>query len=235
MAGEPFHILVVDDDTRLRELLRRYLTQEGLRVTSAMDAADASAKLATILFDLMVCDVMMPGEDGFSLMRRLRQDRKLKNLPVLFLTARNEAQDRITGLEAGSDDYLVKPFEPKELLLRIQAILRRSPREEAPSELWIGRWLYDRARDSLRHGEEFVRLTDVEASLLKILAEIPGEAISREELVRKSTLPINDRTVDVQVTRLRRKIEPDPKQPRYLVTVRGEGYMLLPEKDKTIP
>ncbi|MBI3418516.1 MAG: response regulator transcription factor [Proteobacteria bacterium] len=226
------HILVVDDDKRLRDLLRQYLMDQGYLVSTAVNSADALQKLQAVLFDLVVLDVMMPGEDGFALTRRLRQERAFKNLPILFLTARGESADRITGLEAGSDDYLIKPFEPRELQLRIAAILRRVPKDEQSPEVWIGRWLYDRVRGELRDATDILRLTDVEASLLKILAEAPGETISREELVKRSNLPVNDRTVDVQVTRLRRKIEPDPKQPRYLVTVRGEGYRLLPEREK---
>jgi two-component system phosphate regulon response regulator OmpR len=233
MPEQP-HILVVDDDRRLRELLRRYLSGEGYRVTSADSAADAEAKLGTIIFDLMVLDVMMPGEDGIRLTQRLRKSPSpLRHLPILLLTARGESPERIEGLEAGSDDYLVKPFEPRELLLRIQAVLRRAP-ADAAKEMWIGRWRYDMARGELRDHEKTLRLTEAESGLLKILAGIPGETISRGDLVRLSALPINDRSVDVQVTRLRRKIEPDPKQPRYLVTVRGEGYMLLPDKEKPV-
>lgn len=227
------HILVVDDDRRLRDLLRKYLMDQNVMVSTATDAKDAADKLAAAQFDLMVLDVMMPGEDGFSFTKRLRESRKTRDLPILLLTARGESDDRINGLEAGSDDYLVKPFEPRELQLRIQAILRRRPNDGAQKEIWIGRWCYDMARSELRDETDVVRLTEVEASLMKVFAQYPGEAISREQLVERSSIPINDRTVDVQVTRLRRKIEPDPRQPRYLVTVRGEGYMLLPEREKT--
>jgi two-component system phosphate regulon response regulator OmpR len=225
------HILVVDDDRRLRDLLRKYLMDQNVMVSTATDAADAEAKLEAAQFDLMVLDVMMPGEDGYAFTKRLRGERKTRDLPILLLTARAESDDRINGLEAGSDDYLVKPFEPRELQLRINAILRRRPAATGQKEVWIGRWQYDASRNELRDETDVVRLTDVEASLMKVFAEYPGEAISREQLVERSALPINDRTVDVQVTRLRRKIEPDPKQPRYLVTVRGEGYMLLPERE----
>jgi two-component system phosphate regulon response regulator OmpR len=226
------HILVVDDDRRLRDLLRKTLMDQDVMVSTAVDAKDAEAKLATCAFDLMVLDVMMPGEDGFAFTKRLRENLATRNLPILLLTARGEAGDRIGGLEAGSDDYLVKPFEPRELQLRIKAILRRKPAQAEQSPIWLGRWLYDRERNELRDNGDVMRLTDVEASLLKVFVEYTGQAISREQLVERSALPINDRTVDVQVTRLRRKIEPDPRQPRYLVTVRGEGYMLLPEKEK---
>lgn len=226
------HILVVDDDKRLRELLRKTLMEQNLMVSTASDAQDAEAKLATCAFDLMVLDVMMPGEDGMAFTRRLREKRETRQLPILLLTARAESGDRIEGLEAGSDDYLVKPFEPRELLLRIQAILRRRPADNTSKAIWLGRWLYDGARGELRDETEVVRLTDVEASLMKVFSQYVGESISREQLVERSSLPINDRTVDVQVTRLRRKIEPDPKQPRYLITVRGEGYRLMPEREK---
>ncbi len=227
------HILVVDDDKRLRELLRKYLVDHGYLVTTAHDAADAAQKLQTIKVNLMVVDVMMPGEDGFAFTKKIRSHKELKDLPILLLTARGEKEDRISGLEAGSDDYLVKPFEPKELVLRVGAILRRAPKEkDGQKEIWIGHWQFDVERGELRGDGNIQRLTDVETSLLKVLAKAPGETISREDMAVRSTLPINDRTIDVQVTRLRRKIEPDPKQPRYLVTVRGGGYMLLPERDK---
>lgn len=224
------HILVVDDDKRLRELISRYLTENGFLVTTALHADDARAKIEAVTFDLIVLDVMMPGMDGYSFTKELRQARLTANQPILLLTARGEKDDRIAGLEAGSDDYLVKPFEPRELLLRIQAILRRVPKEKTDKDIWFGSLYYDAARDELRDESEVIRLSQVEAGLLKLLAESAGRVISREQLVERSTVPINDRTVDVQVTRLRRKIEADPTKPRYLVTVRGEGYMLMPEK-----
>ena len=228
------HILVIDDDKRLRELLRKYLIDNGYLVTTAQDAQDAARKLEAIDVNLLVVDVMMPGEDGFSFTRKIRQDKQLKHLPILLLTARGEKEDRISGLEAGSDDYLVKPFEPRELVLRVNAILRRAPKDkDGQKQIWIGRWQFDPERGELRDNDQTQRLTDVEATLLKVLAKAAGETISREEIALRSTLPINDRTIDVQVTRLRRKIEPDPKQPRYLITVRGGGYMLLPERSQT--
>lgn len=227
------HILVVDDDRRLRDLLRKYLVDRGYLVTTAQDAGDAARKLDAICVDLMVMDVMMPGDDGINFTKTIRQHKRLKHLPILLLTARSEKEDRIAGLEAGSDDYLAKPFEPRELVLRVEAILRRMPKDkDRQKEIWLGRWQFDMERGELRDGGTIQRLTDVEASLLKVLARMPGETVSREDMAVRSVLPINDRTIDVQVTRLRRKIEPDPKQPRYLVTVRGEGYMLLPERDK---
>jgi two-component system phosphate regulon response regulator OmpR len=221
------HILVVDDDVRLRELLRRYLVDNGFMATAASDAADARAKLKALAFDLIVLDVMMPGESGLELTRSLRAE---STVPILLLTARGEAEDRIVGLEAGADDYLAKPFEPRELVLRINAILRRVPRPEEPATgLRVGLWSFHPDRYELRAGENVVRLTSVENSLLKILAAAPGETVSREDLAERSGAVVNARTIDVQVTRLRRKIEADPRMPRYLQTVRGEGYVLWPD------
>jgi len=226
------HILVVDDDDRLRSLLRRYLAEQGFVVTTAIHAADARAKLQSLRYDLMVLDVMMPGETGFAFTQSLRGDTKssAKQLPILLLTARSESADRIEGFESGADDYLLKPFEPRELLLRINAILRRAPKTAiVVPELKLGAWSYNVQRDELRSANTVVRLTDMEASLMRVLATEPGVALSREALAERSKGIVNDRTIDVQVTRLRRKIESDPKNPRYLVTVRGEGYMLRPD------
>ena len=218
------HILVVDDDARLRELLRKFLADRGFRVTTAADAAEAHARLAALAFDLLVLDVMLPGETGVSFARRLR---RASAVPILLLTARGEAQDRIAGLETGADDYLAKPFEPDELVLRIRAILRRAPPPAAaPGDVRFGEFRFDLGREELRRGQVLVRLTAAEASLLKVLAASPSTPISREELLRLSRLTGNERTVDVQMTRLRRKIESDPRLPRYLQTVRGTGYML---------
>ncbi|MCE2509741.1 MAG: response regulator [Alphaproteobacteria bacterium] len=227
MTTECKHILVVDDDTRLRGLLRRYLSENGFRVTTAHDAAEAREKLRSLTFDLIVLDVMMPGESGIELTDSLRKE---DNLPILLLTAMGEADDRIKGLEAGADDYLPKPFEPRELVLRIQTILRRAPQEEAAAEIHLGDCSFDLAREELRRGGELVRLTGVEASLLATLAKHAGTALSREKLVEESRIRGSARTVDVQVTRLRRKIEPDPKFPRYLQTVHGQGYVLRPDR-----
>jgi two-component system phosphate regulon response regulator OmpR len=228
------HILVVDDDTRLRGLLGRYLSDQGFIVATSKSAADARAKLKSLAFDLMVLDVMMPGENGFDFTRALRTaDTSLRPLPILLLTARGETEDRIEGLEAGADDYLMKPFEPRELLLRINAILRRAPKPKAAAkkEIHLGAWTYDPERDELKSAEEVVVLTGMEAALMRALADAEGKVLSREMLVERSAAgqEINDRTIDVQVTRLRRKIEADAKNPRYLVTVRGEGYSLRPD------
>ncbi|MGF1610175.1 MAG: response regulator [Kiloniellales bacterium] len=228
MADELPHILVVDDDTRLRELLRRYLMEQNFRVTTATDAAEARAKLASIAFDLLVLDIMMPGEDGLALTRSLRGE---SGVPILLLTAMSETEDRIEGLASGADDYLTKPFEPRELVLRVRSILRRAapPAEAVIESLRFGEFCFDLARDELRRGDAFVRLTAVEASLLKALARKPGVAVSREDLVAASPIAGNVRTIDVQMARLRRKLEPDPKFPRYLKTVRGTGYILQPD------
>jgi len=232
MSEDPAHILVVDDDTRLRELLRRYLVGSGHLVTTAADAAEARANLALLAFDLIVLDVMMPGESGLELTRSLRES---DDTPVLLLTARGDPDDRIAGLEAGADDYLSKPFQPRELLLRINSILRRQAagRPVSPVEenrpIRLGGLTYHPDRAELRAGDEPVRLTTAEEALLRVLAQTPNTVLTREELTERARVPGNARTVDVQVTRLRRKIEPDPREPRYLQTVRGEGYVLRPD------
>jgi len=226
------HLLIVDDDERIRGLLQKFLVRSGFLVTVARDAAQARRILAGLEFDMIVLDVMMPGEDGVTLTRELR---KRMGTPILLLTARGEAANRIEGLEAGADDYLVKPFEPKELLLRINAILRRVPvikaAEPVRQVIHLGMVRYDLDRGEMWRGEAAVRLTATEAQLMRIFAAAPGVAISRERLVadQGSIDAAQERAVDVQITRLRRKIEDDPKAPRYLQTVRGEGYMLQPD------
>jgi len=234
MAEPMPHLLVVDDDERIRELLSKYLKRSGFLISAARDAAHARRLLAGLEFDLIVLDVMMPGEDGVSLTRSLRQT---MSTPILLLTARDETKDRIAGLEAGADDYLGKPFEPKELLLRINAILRRMPEPEAevakPKVLNMGNVRYDIDRGEMRDSSGTVRLTGTEVQLMRIFSASPGEPISRMRLVEElgrgagKDGQAQERAVDVQITRLRRKIEDDPKQPRYLQTVRGEGYMLV--------
>jgi two-component system phosphate regulon response regulator OmpR len=226
------HLLIVDDDERIRGLLQKFLVRNGFLVSVARDAAQARRILAGLEFDLIVMDVMMPGEDGVTLTRELR---KRMGTPILLLTARGEAANRIEGLEAGADDYLVKPFEPKELLLRINAILRRvpvaKPMEPVRQVIHLGAVRYDLDRGEMWRGEAPVRLTATEAQLMRVFAAAPGVAISREKLVadQGSVDAAQERAVDVQITRLRRKIEDDPKAPRYLQTVRGEGYMLQPD------
>ena len=224
------HILVVDDDKRLRELLRKYLSDNGYLVATAADAAEARQRMAGLSFDLIVLDVMMPGEDGMALTRSLRAEGA--KVPILLLTARGEVDDRIKGLEAGADDYLSKPFEPRELLLRLGSILRRVPRDEpepAPRELRLGAFTWDMTRSELRSGDQPVHLTQAERDLLAVLAEVAGQGVARDDLAVRTGNSANPRTVDVQVTRLRKKIEDDPKLPRYLQTVRGMGYMLRPD------
>ncbi len=226
MDGDLPHILVVDDDDRLRRLLHKFLTENGFLVATACDAADARAKLKGLAFDLLVLDLMMPGESGLEFAASLRET---SNVPVLMLTAMGEAEDRIAGLEVGADDYLTKPFEPRELLLRINSILRRLPQTKPTAPiLRLGRIVFDREREELRSGDDILRLTDVEAALLSALAERPGTIFSRNELIERTGAHGGGRAVDVQVTRLRRKIEDDPKAPRYLQTVRGKGYVLRP-------
>ncbi len=226
------HLLIVDDDERIRGLLQKFLIRNGFLVSVARDAAQARRILGGLEFDMIVMDVMMPGEDGVTLTRDLR---KRIQTPILLLTARGEAANRIQGLEAGADDYLVKPFEPKELLLRINAILRRVPQPRAAEPvrqvIHLGRVLYDVDRGEMWRGETQVRLTATEAQLMRIFAAAPGMALSREKLVGEAVRgdAAEARAVDVQITRLRRKIEEDPKAPRYLQTVRGEGYMLQPD------
>ncbi|MBX3483353.1 response regulator [Phenylobacterium sp.] len=226
------HLLVVDDDDRIRDLLKEYLTRAGFRVTAAAGGAPARRLLSTLDFDLAVFDVMMPGEDGFSLTRWLREQRGVSGrTPVLMLTAKTESADRIEGLKLGADDYLGKPFEPEELLLRIEAILRRAADarpQAAGGSLSLGRCAFDADRGELTNAGEPVRLTEAEVALLRQLARTPHEAVDRLELARGSVDP-SGRAVDVQVTRLRRKIEDDPKTPRYLQTVRGVGYRLVPD------
>ena len=226
MIDDIAHILVVDDDTRLRDLLSRYLSENGFRVTTASDAGDARAKLAGFAFDLLVLDVMMPGEDGLRLTASLR---KKLNVPILLLTAMGEPEDRVTGLELGADDYLPKPFEPRELVLRIVNILRRAATAEREGVVNLGECAFEIDRSTLLRGGAVIHLTTVEASLLRTLATHAGRILSREELIGRSRIDGNERTVDVQVARLRRKIEPDPKMPRYLQTVRGAGYVLQPD------
>lgn len=233
MSAPDAHLLIVDDDERIRTLLQKFLMRRGFLVTAARDAAHARRVLSGLEFDMIILDVMMPGEDGLSLTRALRETMKT---PILLLTAKGETDNRIEGLEAGADDYLAKPFEPKELLLRINAILRRMPDVEtpdvAPKVLKLGPIRYDMERGEMWEGDALVHLTATEIQLMKIFSAKPGEALSRSNLVEelgRDRGQAQERAVDVQITRLRRKIEADPKQPRYLQTVRGAGYMLAPD------
>ncbi|MCG8491712.1 MAG: response regulator [Sneathiellales bacterium] len=224
MHDNAAHILVVDDDARLAALLKQFLSDNGYRVSVAETADDARKKMAGLAFDLMVLDRMMPGEDGLSLAKSIRADQIAnKTKPILMLTAMAETGDRIDGLEAGVDDYLTKPFEPRELLLRIEAILRRSKKDTVEG-VKFGSFKFNLIRSELTQDGNPVALTSSEQILLKTLAETPGVSISRDNLSLSSGT--QGRAVDVQITRLRRKIEEDPKNPRYLQTVRGEGYVL---------
>jgi two-component system phosphate regulon response regulator OmpR len=224
------HLLVVDDDRVIRQTLARYLTNNGYRVTTAEQAAAARKKLDGLTFDLLILDVMMPGETGFELARAIREGKAgpVADVPILMLTARSELSDRITGLEIGADDYLPKPFEPRELLLRIGGILRRAMPAPQPvvESVRFGDFHFHLARLELKKGEEIVRLTDREKEMLRVLAVKPGETVPRYDLAAPGG-DINERTVDVQVNRLRRKIEIDPANPIHLQTVRGIGYRLI--------
>ena len=233
MSDPTPHLLIVDDDERIRDLLRKFLARNGFLVTVARDAGHARRLLAGLDFDLIVMDVMMPGETGIELVRSLREAR---STPVLLLTARGETDDRIEGFEAGADDYLAKPFEPRELLLRINAILRRvpeaEPEPEMPSVVEMGVVRFDIERAELTTDGTPTRLTGTEVQLMRIFAANLRTPVSRTRLVEelgRDRGQAQERAVDVQITRLRRKIESNPRQPRYLQTVRGEGYMLVPD------
>jgi two-component system phosphate regulon response regulator OmpR len=231
MSGQedPAHILVVDDDARLRALLQRFLTEQGFRVSTAENAATARAALADMAFDLLVLDVMMPGESGLELTAALRAEGQ--EVPILMLTARGAPDDRIAGLEQGVDDYLAKPFDPRELALRIRTILRRAtPAPTAPQSLapmQIGNRWFDIERAELRGPDGIIRLTGGEAALMQALARRAGEILSREDIGEALGTPdAGERAIDVQVTRLRRKVEPDPREPRFIQTIRHRGYVL---------
>ena len=229
MDSEPKHILVVDDDTRLRSLLQRFLRESGFYVSVAKGAAEARHFLEQYRFDLLIVDIMMPEESGLEFLAKLRQDNAI---PVILLTAMGETADRIAGLESGADDYLPKPFEPKELVLRIKNILKRTPAEknEIAEKLNLGLCLYDLQKKELQNkAGEVVHITPVEQALLNILGAKSGQVFTREKLAEMLGAGQSPRSIDVQITRLRKKIERDSKNPRYLQTVRGKGYMLLPE------
>jgi len=228
--AEDAHILVVDDDARLRALLSRYLASEGFRVTTAETATEARDKLRFMHPDMLVLDVMMPGESGLTLTEALRRDQG-NEVPVLLLTARGAPEDRIAGFEAGADDYLGKPFEPRELVLRIRALLRRAPApvETPQGPLRLGALRFDVERGELTGPDGVVRLTGGEAALLTALARRPNAVLSREDIAAALDMDeTGERAIDVQVTRLRRKLEADPREPRFLHTVRGRGYVLKP-------
>jgi two-component system phosphate regulon response regulator OmpR len=226
------HVLVVDDDRRLRDLLARFLSEHGFRVTTAASAAEARAKSETFVFDVLVLDVMMPGETGFEYARKIRET---SQVPIVMLTAQADAADRVTGLEIGADDYLSKPFEPRELILRLGNVLkRREPATArdagaAPESIHFGPFNFRFDRGELRHGDEVVRITEREREILTILGSSGGANVAREELAGGGAAA-NERTVDVQINRLRRKIEVDPANPVFLQTVRGIGYRLVVDR-----
>lgn len=224
LSDEAPHLLVIDDDTRIRSLLSQYLVQNGFRVSVAANADDARRKLAGLDFDLLIVDVMMPGENGISLTRSLRET---KTVPILMLTALSETDSRIDGLEAGADDYLPKPFDPRELLLRVNAILRRGNTNGQPKieQLVFGPYTFSIAKKELKKSGEVIKLTDREQEIMSIFAEHAGTTIPRHKLATGEG-EVGERTIDVQINRLRRKIEKDPANPVYLQTVRGVGYKL---------
>jgi two-component system phosphate regulon response regulator OmpR len=227
LADDAPHVLVVDDDRRLRLLVASYLGKNGYRVTAVASAEEARARLGALSFEIIVLDVMMPGEDGVTFAESLRET---SDIPILMLTARSEATDRVRGFEAGVDDYLVKPYEPKELLLRIGSILRRTrstppPRFDEPA-LRFGPFLFFAERGELRRGDDVVRLTEREREILRLLGATPGITVSREALAGAAA-GAQERTIDVQINRLRRKLERDPANPLYLQTARGAGYKLV--------
>jgi two-component system phosphate regulon response regulator OmpR len=228
LADDAPHLLVVDDDRRIRDLLSRFLSTEGYRVTTAESAIHARSKLGGLSFDLLILDVMMPGESGVEFAKSIRNSKGGNGVPILMLTARHEIEQRIEGLQAGADDYLAKPFEPRELSLRISNILKRAqpPAAPAPESVRFGKFVFHIGRGELRKGEEIVRLTDREREMLRMLAQTPGETVSRLSLAGTGGA-ISERAVDVLVNRLRRKIERKPANPLYIQTVRGAGYRLV--------
>jgi two-component system phosphate regulon response regulator OmpR len=226
IGEQPAHILIVDDDDRIRTLLKRFLSDNGFRASVAGNGAEAKTLLGSVDFDLLIIDVMMPGLSGFDLTEKIRS---ASNVPIILLTARGLPEDRIEGLERGADDYLSKPFEPRELLLRINALLRRArPKARDKQVLQFGACSFSPGRGELKRGDNLIRLTAGELALMRALAQKPGEAISRTTLADQ-TAAVMERSIDVQVTRLRKKIEVDPKTPIYLQTVRGIGYALMPD------
>ena len=217
-----FHILVVDDDDRIRELVKEYLEENNFLITTAKDSYDAKKKLEIIKFDLIVLDIMMPGQSGLSLTKEIKKD---NSVPIILLTAKGEAINRIEGLEIGADDYLGKPFEPKELLLRIKNILDKTKKAPLPNEVYIGNALVNLKKLSIKLNEKVIKINPQERKVLEKMLESPGEVFSREEIGKIINIS-KERTIDVIITRLRQKIESAPKNPKYLQTIRGSGYVL---------
>ena len=216
------HILVVDDDNKIRDLIKQYLNEKNFLITTAKDSSDAKKKIEMIKFDLLVLDIMMPGQSGLSLTEEIKKNHML---PIILLTAKGEVQDRITGLEIGADDYLGKPFEPKELLLRVNNILKKTKEKNLPEELLIGNFSLNLKKLTLKKGNKLIRINPTEKKLLDKMIKSTGTVFSREEIGKLINVS-KERTVDVMITRLRQKIEPNPKSPKYLQTIRGSGYVL---------
>ena len=222
MNKNTFHILVVDDDNRIRELVKEYLEENNFLITTAKDSFDAKKKLEIIKFDLIVLDIMMPGQSGLSLTKEIKKE---NSVPIILLTAKGEALNRIEGLEIGADDYLGKPFEPRELLLRIKNILNKTKKTPLPSEVYIGNSLVNLKKLSIKLNEKVIKINPQERKVLEKMLESPGEVFSREEIGKIINIS-KERTIDVMITRLRQKIESTPKNPKYLQTIRGSGYVL---------
>ena len=217
-----FHILVVDDDDRIRELVKQYLEENNFLVTTAVDALDAKKKLEIIKFDILILDIMMPGESGLSLTKEMKKNNQT---PIILLTAKGETGDKIHGLELGADDYLVKPFEPKELLLRIKNILNKIQKPLLPDEIYIGSALINLKKLDIKKNKKTIKINPQEKKVLEKMLEFPGEVFSRDDIGKMINIS-KERTIDVMITRLRQKIEADPKNPKYLQTIRGSGYVL---------
>ena len=225
MNNNTFHILLVDDDNRIRELVKQYLEENNFMVTTAIDAFDAKKKLDIIKFDILILDIMMPGKSGLSLTEEIK---KTNPTPVILLTAKGEAADRIKGLEIGADDYLGKPFEPKELLLRIQNILSKTEKPILPNEIYIGNSVINLKKLQIKTDRKIVKINPQEKKILEKMLEIPGKIFSRNDIGKIINFS-KERTIDVMITRLRQKIETNPKNPKYLQTIRGSGYALWVE------
>ena len=225
MNKNNFHILVVDDDDRIRELVKQYLEEKKFLVTTARDSSDAKKKLEIIKFDIIILDIMMPGESGLSL---TKEQKKKDSTPIILLTAKGEAEDRIGGLEIGADDYLGKPFEPKELLLRINNILNKTKKITLPEEIYIGNTLVNLKKLDIKINNVVKKINPQEKIILETMLESPGKIFSRNDIGKIISIS-KERTVDVMITRLRKKIEKDPKNPKYLQTIRGSGYVLWVE------
>jgi len=222
MNNNIFHILVVDDDDRIRELVREYLEDKKFIVTTAKDADDAKKKIEIIKFDILILDIMMPGESGLSLTKELKKNNPI---PIILLTAKDETHDRIEGLELGADDYLGKPFEPKELLLRIKNILNKTKKTVFSNEIYIGNVLVNLKKLNIKKNNKIKKINPQERKILEKMIETPGKIFSRDDIGKIINIS-KERTIDVMVTRLRKKIEANPKNPKYLQTIRGEGYVL---------